>query len=205
MGDQSKSQSWWQTLPGILTATAAIMTGLTGLIAALYQSGLVGRSDQSTAPPYSTAPKSTGKSAEAAPPAADSDPTPASPAARDIEMPDGRMVTMLDGTGLKFQYTVVSAQREQLSPEKHLLHLRVRVWTNAPGGVNLWSDSFRLKVGDARLKPINFLDELAARDETKEGDVDFEVDGSARETVLVITVGGLNFSGNTEELRLKLL
>jgi hypothetical protein len=38
--EPSKSQTWWQTLPGILTAVAATITALTGLIVALHQSGL---------------------------------------------------------------------------------------------------------------------------------------------------------------------
>jgi hypothetical protein len=33
--------SWWQTLPGLLTAAAAVITALTGLIVGLYQSGLL--------------------------------------------------------------------------------------------------------------------------------------------------------------------
>ncbi len=39
-GEPSKSQSWWQTLPGILTAVAAILTASTGLIVALNQAGV---------------------------------------------------------------------------------------------------------------------------------------------------------------------
>ena len=33
--------SWWQTLPGVLTAIAGIITALTGLIVGVYQSGLI--------------------------------------------------------------------------------------------------------------------------------------------------------------------
>src|SRR6266702_2303404 len=35
-GEKSKG-SWWQTVPGILTATAGIITAVTGLIVALHQ------------------------------------------------------------------------------------------------------------------------------------------------------------------------
>ncbi|MDX2043514.1 MAG: hypothetical protein SF097_20015 [Acidobacteriota bacterium] len=38
-GEPPKSQSWWQTLPGILTAVAAIITASTGLIVALNNVG----------------------------------------------------------------------------------------------------------------------------------------------------------------------
>lgn len=37
---EPQKQSWWQTLPGILTAIAAILTALTGLIAGLYEVGV---------------------------------------------------------------------------------------------------------------------------------------------------------------------
>jgi len=36
-----KPQSWWQTLPGILTAVAGIITAATGLIVALNQAGVL--------------------------------------------------------------------------------------------------------------------------------------------------------------------
>src|SRR5881227_2974950 len=39
-GNEKSERSWWQTLPGILTAIAAIITAITGLIVALYQAGL---------------------------------------------------------------------------------------------------------------------------------------------------------------------
>src|SRR5919109_4241977 len=40
MAEQPKPQSWWQTLPGILTATAAFITAITGLLVALHQAGV---------------------------------------------------------------------------------------------------------------------------------------------------------------------
>jgi hypothetical protein len=68
--------------------------------------------------------------------------------------------------------------------------------------MGFWSDSFRLSAGDLRIKPANNLYEMVSRDETKEGDIEFEVDGSIKEAILVIKVGGLDFSGNTRQLRL---
>lgn len=46
-GEPPKSQSWWQTLPGILTAVAGIMTASTGLIVALNQAGVFSRESTS--------------------------------------------------------------------------------------------------------------------------------------------------------------
>jgi hypothetical protein len=61
-GEPSKSQPWWQTLPGILTAVAAIITATTGLIVALNQAG--GFSNKSN-PPSPTPTKTVGLSASA--------------------------------------------------------------------------------------------------------------------------------------------
>ena len=43
MADEpNKTTSWWATLPGILTATAAVITAVTGLVAILSQAGVFG-------------------------------------------------------------------------------------------------------------------------------------------------------------------
>ncbi len=40
--DVNKSSSWWSTLPGVLTATAAVLTAIGSLTAVLYQNGALG-------------------------------------------------------------------------------------------------------------------------------------------------------------------
>lgn len=42
MTDPQKSSSWWQTLPGVLTALAALITALGGVAALLFQYGILG-------------------------------------------------------------------------------------------------------------------------------------------------------------------
>ena len=42
MAENSKSKGWWKTVPGMLTATAGILTAVTGLIVGLNQVGLIG-------------------------------------------------------------------------------------------------------------------------------------------------------------------
>ncbi|HYX71805.1 MAG TPA: TPM domain-containing protein, partial [Nitrososphaera sp.] len=39
MAEEPKSQHWWQTMPGCLTAIAAIITAMTGLLVGLHQVG----------------------------------------------------------------------------------------------------------------------------------------------------------------------
>lgn len=40
--DEPKSQSWWQTVPGLLTSLAAVITAIGGLLAVLHQWGPAG-------------------------------------------------------------------------------------------------------------------------------------------------------------------
>ncbi|HNU11155.1 MAG TPA: hypothetical protein PKJ45_07295, partial [Rubrivivax sp.] len=40
MSEQNSGTSWWQTLPGVLTGIAAVITAVGGLILALHQSGV---------------------------------------------------------------------------------------------------------------------------------------------------------------------
>jgi hypothetical protein len=51
MAKESKSQGWWQTAPGILTAVTGIITALTGLVVALHQMGVFERKDKPVSPP----------------------------------------------------------------------------------------------------------------------------------------------------------
>jgi hypothetical protein len=53
MTTEPRPNSWWQTLPGILTAAGAIITAVTGLVIALNQAGLFKR--QNEAEPDSSA------------------------------------------------------------------------------------------------------------------------------------------------------
>jgi hypothetical protein len=41
MGEQRGGTSWWQTLPGILTGIAAVISALGGMLAVVYQSGIL--------------------------------------------------------------------------------------------------------------------------------------------------------------------
>lgn len=56
MADTPQPKSWWITLPGLLTQLVALVTALTGLVAALYQSGMIGSRDTASAPASKAAP-----------------------------------------------------------------------------------------------------------------------------------------------------
>jgi hypothetical protein len=80
MADEpNKSTSWWATLPGIITATAALVTATGGLLAVLYQQGIMGSKVASAAgqaQAKSPADTATSATASLTPPAATSTPAP---------------------------------------------------------------------------------------------------------------------------------
>lgn len=216
--NEKKIKSFWETVPGILTGIAALVTAIGGCVAVLVSNprliDLVIPSSPTPYPAVNPAPPvpsaTPGSPALAAEPTntvspgliATSTLSSATALSLPVELPDGPTVKMIDSTGDQYQYTILSAKRDPLPPDRYLLYLRVRAWTDFVGGMNFWSDSFRLVAGDLRLAPSNDLNELVNRDETVDGDVEFEIDGSLKDAVLIITVGGLDFSGNTKELRL---
>lgn len=68
MAEEPKTQSWWQTLPGVFTAMAGIITALAGLVVALYQAGFFQHSRQEalavSSAPLTTALTSRGEAAQ---------------------------------------------------------------------------------------------------------------------------------------------
>ncbi len=142
-----------------------------------------------------TAPTTESSSSES-----DTAPTTKSLITRTVSFPDGQVVTMTDPTGQKFRYEILDAVEEPQSPDQSVLHLRVRAWTDAGGGMNFWSDSFRLKVGERSIAPFNDLNVVVNRDETQEGDVEFPIDSSVSDAILNIKVGGLTFPDDSTDL-----
>lgn len=56
MAEEPKLTSWWQTLPGILTATAGIITAITGLLVVLYNAGFFQPAGKAADPVYTASP-----------------------------------------------------------------------------------------------------------------------------------------------------
>jgi hypothetical protein len=212
---EKQKKSFWETAPGLLTAFAALMTAIGGCVAVLVSSPVLIDLVFSPSPTplaFEAEPSSSVVLDSGTPIAgtgnAPSDSagltfTPVSSPTQllSVQFPDGSSVTMLGNQGSKYQYTVLSAQREPLSMDKHLLHLRIRAWHDYYAPMNFWNDSFRLVIGDLRLAPVSYLNEAADRDETVDGDVIFEIDASVKEAVLVIKAGR-NFNNNVREMRL---
>ncbi len=93
MEDSEKARTpWWQTVPGMLTAAAAIITALTGLLIALHQVGVLG-GDKATARSDVASP--VGSSASASP---HSDPA-AKPSANTTASAGPQAATQLAASG----------------------------------------------------------------------------------------------------------
>lgn len=102
--ESSGAGSWWSTLPGILTATAAVLTATSGLLAILAQNGVLGEKGKS----FISGPAPSASSIAAAPAPAPSTAAPRGPTA----VPDeklsakpfsGALVTMSDGSQVKLR------------------------------------------------------------------------------------------------------
>ena len=94
--DNHKPQSWWHTLPGILTGAAAAITAVTGLLAILVQQGVIGGKDKSASPSRVEAPAPSGPQRMSNVPA--SDPTTHSKESLKAWAETEAIITARDGT-----------------------------------------------------------------------------------------------------------
>lgn len=171
---ESDSKGWWQTLPGILTAGAAFLTAIGGLLVAIHQTGFFNRSPQ-PAPQTQSASRPTG--ASPSPIDAGNAVTNASPGAtvsRPLHLPEITEARSGDSV-----FELVSARLDPYSPDKVSLHLTVRMTNNGRFPANFWAASFRLSAGGNLQVPTNFLNQIISPNSAQEGDVEFVIPASA--------------------------
>jgi hypothetical protein len=173
--------SWWQTLPGILTGIAALITAVTGLIVVFNRTG---NRSEDTRPASLSVPVG----AQPGSPAESRTPGPAGGAGRaeSIALPALSRVKLGGGVA---DVTILSAQIEPLDVERRSLKFRVRYLNGGRYPANFWSDSYRLIVDDVPRAPTNLLNEVVPGDSAKEGEVIFELPVSAKDVVLQISSG----------------
>ena len=175
------TSSWWQTLPGILTGLAAIITAATGLIVAFNRTG--NRSDEVKPAPLSvssgTAPGSPAESRTAGPAGG-------AGRAQPLALPALNRVRLAGGDAV---ITILSAEIEPVDLERRSLKFGVRYMNGGRYPSNFWSSSYRLIVADVPRAPINSLNEVVAPDSAMEGEVIFEVPVSTKDVVLQISSG----------------
>lgn len=173
--------SWWQTLPGILTGIAALITAVTGLIVVFNRTG---NRSEDTRPASLSVPVG----AQPGSPAESRTPGQAGGAGRaeSIALPALSRVKLGGGVA---DVTILSAEIEPLDAERRSLKLRVRYLNGGRYPANFWSDSYRLIVDDVPRAPTNLLNEVVPGDSAKEGEVIFELPVSAKDVVLQISSG----------------
>ena len=182
MADTSSSgPSWWQTLPGILTGIAAIITAATGLYLAFSRTAP--RIEPTTTP---SAPVARGVSASSTGDAHPPDAGHAATAPQKIELPALNRVKLAGGDAV---FTILSAQIEPLDLERRSLTFRIRYLNAGHYDANFWSRSFRLIVDELPQAPTRLLNEVVQPNSVKEGDVMFELPVSAKDAVLEISAG----------------
>jgi hypothetical protein len=186
MSDEEKSKSWWQTLPGVITGLAAVITALAGLVVAIRQAGWIG-------PPTPTnsaqAPLQPTRQSPGEPSPASSSPPQASPVAapsptRSVALPEMRDYKLGMAT-----FTLLSAEVSPQTSEKDALRIQLRMMNHDTYDANFWSNSFRLIVDGVPRAPDSNLNELVAGRSAKEGAVMFEVPRGTPSVSLEITYG----------------
>jgi hypothetical protein len=183
--NRSATPSWWQTIPGMLTGLAAVITAVTGLIVAFNHTG--SRSEQ-VPPSSSSVSGGTSPASPAASPAPSRAPgaVPAGGRPQAIALPALNRVTLAGGAAV---ITILSAQVEPLDLDRRALKFVVRYTNAGRYPANFWSASYRLIVADVPRAPTNFLDEVVDGDSAKEGEVVFEVPMNVKDVVFQISSG----------------
>jgi hypothetical protein len=186
MTQESKPGSWWHTMPGMLTATAGVITAVTGLVIALDQVGLLGGSGpgrgQEVAMDSSVVAEGAADPLRADAPQAGvgggagggADGAPAfEPEMREV------------GTG-ELRYEVLGMATEPRNPATYALRIQVRLHNDGAYGANFWDDSFRLVIDGVPRAPVSGLNEIVDGRSAGDGEVEFIVPTGARSLVLRI-------------------
>jgi hypothetical protein len=185
MGEEGKSKSWWQTLPGIITTVTATITALTGLVVAINQTGWFG----SPTPPVATRPSAPtpapGPAAPASPaqaPPVNTSSWPASGSTYSVELPAMRDYRLGAAT-----FTLLKAEVSPRTSEKDALSVRLRMMNHDRYDTNFWDRSFRLILDGVPMAPEGGLNELVPAQSAKEGDVLFVIPRGTTGAKLKIT------------------
>lgn len=187
MSDEAKRGTWWQTLPGMLTGAAALVTALAGLLAALSQTGWFAKQAPPAAAATSAAPApGTAKAAATAGAAEHVAVTSEAPRPHAVALPAQRDYT-LGPAVFKATFTLLKAEVVPQTADRSALRIRLRMTNHDRNDKNFWDQSFRLLVDDVPIAPESGLNELVAGEAAKEGEVVFPIARSTRSARLRIT------------------
>jgi len=194
-----KSQSWWTTLPGMLTGFAAAITAVTGLIVALHQAGIVrgwggGSPDGTVAHNTST---TTSSQPRRSAPRSDN------AAAGSVSFLSNGELQIGEGSD-RLLFKVLSGGIEERNNDTLALRLNLRV-TNYTRFPVFCGSGLRLLVDEVPRAPVavSHLDTPVESDSARDGEAIFEVPRGTRRATLMV-VDPRNSSGDTYKLPLDL-
>lgn len=194
-------RKWWQTLPSVLKAAATLITAVTGLIIGLNQIGVFRSGEKpaqpvsyggisGTPPVVSSSPSATGSST-GAPSSVVSGP----PARYTVTFPAGAEATA--GAGA---YKILQARADPRSADKLTMTFSVRVTGVRYPGLNFFGNDFRLIVDGVPREPDDAPNLLVSLQSSKDGDVVFIIDATAKH--LALQVGEVGHETSTIPLAL---
>lgn len=182
MASEQKAGSWWHTLPGILTATAAVITAVTGLVVALFQLGALTRGPERPLQTAGGVPASSQSARGAGTPVQHPSPQPEGLAGRQaLALP-----TPAEFRAREVVYRILSIELVPYSSENRALHLSVRMTNLGRYDEPLGYDRsrFRLLVEDVPRAPITEPVVRVAGESAGEGEFVFLVPTTAERVVL---------------------
>jgi hypothetical protein len=171
----------------MLTAVAALVTAVGGLLIAMHQVGLIGGrpprdplAADAAAADARPASKTAGDAADGAAASAGAPSAPGAPA------PTITPATAEVRVG-EYRYRILDTRVERAQDDSLELRLRVRLTNESRYPVNFWDDSFRLVADGVPLAPVGGLNLAVDGEAAKEGTVRFVFPASARELALRVS------------------
>lgn len=178
MSEDANPKSWWQTVPGILTAIAAIISAATALVAALNQTGVFAHKDGAKPAVVAESVAAT-KSPEGTTAPSVLPSTATNAQATTVVLPPNARLDVG-----KLAYILVSAEAEPYAQNKLVLKLKVRMANNDRYDANFWSASFRVLEDGVLQAPTSELNEIVAGNTSKEAVITFVVAASSKKLEL---------------------
>jgi plastocyanin len=150
-----RATSWWQTMPGVMTGIAALITALTGLLVAAHQAGLFGSGATLSGKTTESGRAVTKPVAPAEMPTASAQHSVPAPM---VEFTLPQTVTVGKGDGVKFTFT--QATVEPRNAETLTLLLQARMSNPGQYPANFWDNSFRLRTHNAVVAASGGVNEV---------------------------------------------
>lgn len=176
--------NWWQTVPGILTAVAALMTAAGGLMLALNQVGCFDKTNLKNEKVADQKEKTTENKSQ------------------NIDQNESQKLT--DNTNTEYKgaiskiedvnfegsvYKFLDTRLEYYSPDKSLLKLKLNVENNF-NGVYVNADLFRLLIGRNKSAPETCTAQWVEQHSSIDADVAFIIPNDA--TAVQLQIGDVN-------------